>query len=316
MFTTVLASGLLAYVLSGFLFNLVFLKLWLLLALYMNNCTFLSWIFYHAKGKLRWIICIVFSLCTLLLFLRSLTAAVFLTIFLCVVWIYAQRFLRLDLPKYKKRIHRLEAASFAASQNDFAGMRQMAEESRPAYVRNPMLYHFKPNKKTALWLKSLLEFFRMQKQTVTILFLLLLLGWLISRTTLLRFIPLLDEPAITRMIAVFCTATALSALHQLLVQQAKTVSDKRRMGLPLPYSTKQIVVSYGLTATMINLLITLAIGLLYEAFSLRLLLLLFSAVISYFASCCSQLYHTKFQRGALTLSNLLLFAGVYGLLML
>ena len=50
---SVLVSGMIACVLSGFLFNLVFLKRWLILTLYISTCSFLSWIFYHANRKMR-----------------------------------------------------------------------------------------------------------------------------------------------------------------------------------------------------------------------------------------------------------------------
>lgn len=306
-----LVSGVIACVLSGFLFNLVFLKLWLILTLYICNCTFLSWIFYHAQGKVRWGVCVAFSLCTFLLFLQSIPAAAILAISLCAVWIYVWRFLRLNLPKYYERLQSLEAASVALSQNDYARMQQLTDENRPSYVRGPMLYQFRPTKRTALWVKSLLELFRMQKQTVILLALLLLGGWIVNRTNLFAFMPLLDDPAITRVIAVLCTTTACSGLYQLLVKQAKTVSDKRKLGLSLPYSTRQIIVSYGMTAILLNLILTLALCLLYATFSIRLIPLFFAEVIAYLVPCCTQLYETKLQRGVITLSNALLFAGVY-----
>lgn len=314
--SSALVSGIIACVLSGFLFNLVFLKLWLILTLYICNCTFLSWIFYHAQGNIRWGVCVAFSLCTFLMFLHSMLTAAVLAISLGAVWIYARRFLRLNLPKYNERLQSLEAASVAASQNDYARMQQLTEENRPSYVRGPMLYQFKLTRRTALWVKSLLELFRMQKQTVFLLAILLLGGWIVNRTSLFAFMPLLDDPAITRVIAVLCTTTALSGLYQLLVKQAKTVSDKRKLGLSLPYSTRQIIVSYGMTTILLNLILTLAISLLYTSFSIRLIPLLFAEVIAYLIPCCTQLYETRFQRGATTFSNMLLFAGVYWVLMI
>jgi|GEM_PF-2204594 len=312
--SSTLVAGIMACILSGFNFDLVFLKLWLILTLYICNCTFLSWIFYHAQGKIRRVVCVVFFLCTFLLFWRIILSAAVLALSLCTGWVYARRFLRLNTPKYFERLQGLEVASVAASQNDYARMQQLAEENRPSYVRGPMLYQFKPTKRTALWVKSLLELFRMQKQTVILLALLLLSGWIVNRTNLFAFMPLLDDPAITRVIAVLCTTTACSGLYQLLVKQAKTVSDKRKIGLSLPYSTRQIIVSYGMTAILLNMVLTLAICLLYATFSIRLILLFFTEVIAYFVPCCTQLYETRFQRGVTTLSNALLFAGVYFLL--
>ena len=289
-----LAAGVIACILSGFLLNLVFLKLWLAITLYICNCTFLSWIF--------------------LLFVHSLLTAAISAISLCAVWLYIRRFLRLNLPKYNERLQSLEAASVAVSQNDYTRMQQLADENRPSYVRGPMLYRFKPTKRTALWIKSLLELFRIQKQAVVILALLLFGGWLVSRTKILTFMPLLDNPAITRVLSVLCTTTAFSSLYQLLIKQAKTVSDKRKLGLSLPYSTRQIIVSYGMTAMTLILFLTIVISLLYSVFSIRLIPLLSAEVIAYLAPCWTQIYETKYQRGAIIFSNMLLFAGLYYLL--
>ena len=220
----------------------------------------------------------------------------------------------MNLPKYNERLQSLEAASVAVSQNDYTRMQQLADENRPSYVRGPMLYQFKPTKRTALWVKSLLELFRIQKQAVVILALLLFGGWLVSRTKILTFMPLLDNPTITRALSVLCTTTAFSSLYQLLIKQAKTVSDKRKLGLSLPYSTGQIIVSYGMTAMTLILFLTLVISLLYSVFSIRLIPLLSAEVIAYLAPCCTQLYETKCQRGAIIFSNMLLFAGLYYLL--
>ncbi len=103
----------------------------------------------------------------------------------------------------------------------------------------------------------------MQRQPIVLLA--LLFCWLGGSSAVqesFAFMPLLDDPAITRVIAVFCTTTALSGLYQLLIKQAKTVSDKRKQGLSLPFTTNQIVVSYGNTVIILNLLLTLAISLL------------------------------------------------------
>ena len=313
---SVLVSGMIACVLSGFLFNLVFLKRWLILTLYISTCSFLSWIFYHANGKIRGGVCAAFSFCTFLLFWRSPLSAAGLALSLYAVWMYTQRFLRLNMPKFFERMQSLEAASTAISQNDFARMQQLTEENRPAYVKGPMLYHLHPTKKSALWIKSLLELIRMQRQQIVLLALLLLGGWIVSSTNLFTFVPLLDNPAITSVIAVFCTTAAFNGLHQQLIKQAKTVSDKRKLGLALPFTRKKIIISYGMTAMILNLLLSLSVSLLYNAFSIRLIHLLLAEAIAYFVPCCTQLYETRFQRGATAFSNMLLFIGIYWFLVI
>ena len=192
----------------------------------------------------------------------------------------------------------------------------MAEENRPSYVSAPMLHHWKPTKRTALWMKSLLEILRMQKRILILLALLLFAGWLVWRTDLLTFVPLLENPSITKGIAGFCAATAFSTLHQLLIQQVKAVSDKRSLGLSLPFTTEQIILSYGVNAAAINLLLTLAVGFLYSAFSPRLLLLWGVENIAYFAVCCASVYDMKIKRGISAAANVLLFASVYYCLMI
>lgn len=313
---SIFIAGVLSFILSGFLFDAAFGKLFGLLALYGCNCSFLSWIFYHLQSKAKWLSLPIFAVCSVLLILHSFHSIALLAASLCALWLYAQRVLRLNLPKYFERLQFLEMSATALSHNDYVKMRQMAEENRPSYVSAPMLHHWKPTKRTALWMKSLLEILRMQKRILILLALLLFVGWLVWRTDLLAFAPLLENPAITKGIAGFCVATAFGTLHQLLIQQVKAVSDKRLLGLSLPFTTEQIILSYGVNAAAINLLLTLAVGFLYSAFSLRLLLLWGIEGIAYFAVCCASVYDVKFKRGISTAANVLLFASVYYCLMI
>ena len=270
---SIFIAGVLSFILSGFLLNAAFGKLFGLLALYGCNCSFLSWVFYHLQGKAKWLSLPIFAVCSVLLILYSFLSIALLAASLCALWLYVQRVLRLNLPRYFERLQFLEMSATALSHNDYVKMRQMAEENRPSYVSAPTLHHWKPTKRTALWMKSLLEILRMQKRILILLALLLFAGWLVWRTDLLTFVPLLENPSITKGIAGFCAATVFSTLHQLLIQQVKAVSDKRSLGLSLPFTTKQIILSYGLNAAAINLLLTLAVGFLYSAFSPRLFLL-------------------------------------------
>lgn len=312
---SIFSAGVLSFVLSGFLLDAAFGKLFGLLALYFCNCSFLSWIFYHLQGKAKWLSLPIFAVCSVLLILRSFLSIALLAASLCALWLYAQRVLRLNLPKYFERLQFLETSATALSHNDYVKMRQMAEENRPSYVSAPMLHHWKPTKRTALWMKSLLEILRMQKRILILLALLLFAGWLVWRTDLLTFVPLLENPSITKGIAGFCAATVFSTLHQLLIQQVKAVSDKRLLGLSLPFTTKQIILSYGVNAAAINLLLTLAVGFLYSAFSPRLLLLWGVENIAYFAVCCTSVYDIKIKRGISAAANVLLFASAYYCLM-
>ena len=169
---SIFIAGVLSFILSGFLLNAAFGKLFGLLALYGCNCSFLSWIFYHLQSKAKWLSLPIFAVCSVLLILHSFLSIALLAASLCALWLYAQRVLRLNLPKYFERLQFLEMSATALSHNDYVKMRQMAEENRPSYVSAPMLHHWKPTKRTALWMKSLLEILRMQKRILILLALL------------------------------------------------------------------------------------------------------------------------------------------------
>ncbi len=305
---SILFSGIIALGMSGFLLDKSFFDLWFLLTLYNCNSSFLSWVFYHEKSKT---VFFVYLICTLLLLLQSFISVICLILCLVCLWFYSEKFLKLDIPRYKERIQSLEAASVAVSHNDYSKMVQMADENRPQTVKWPTLELFNPGKKTALVIKSFLELLRVQKQTVVLLVLLILLGWILSRTEILSFLPLLADEAINRLIAAFCTVMALSALYQILIKQAKTVSDKRKLGLSLPYSTMSVVLAYGFTATVINLIVALTISLLYTCFSARIIVLLFAQTSAFSVPCILQLREKKIQKGATTVMNIVLLVAVY-----
>ena len=143
---SIFIAGVLSFILSGFLFDAAFGKLFGLLALYGCNCSFLSWIFYHLQSKAKWLSLPIFAVCSVLLILHSFLSIALLAASLCALWLYAQRVLRLNLPKYFERLQFLEMSATALSHNDYVKMRQMAEENRPSYVSAPMLQIGKPTK--------------------------------------------------------------------------------------------------------------------------------------------------------------------------
>lgn len=308
VFKSIFVSGFIALALSGVLLDKSFFELWIILTLYNCNSSFLSWVFYHEKSKT---VFFVYLICTLLLLLQSFISVICLILCLVCLWFYSEKFLKLDISRYKERIQSLEVASIAVSHNDYSKMVQMADENRPQTVKGPTLELFNPGKKTALVIKSILELLRVQKQTVVLLVLLILLGWVLSRTEIFSFLPLLADEAINRLIAVFCTVMALSALYQILIKQAKTVSDKRKLGLSLPYSTMSVVLAYGFTATVINLIVALTISLLYACFSARIIVLLFAQTSAFSVPCILHLHEKIIKKGATTVLNVILLIAVY-----
>ena len=58
---SIFIAGVLSFILSGFLFDAAFGKLFGLLALYGCSCSFLSWIFYHLQSKAKWLSLPIFA---------------------------------------------------------------------------------------------------------------------------------------------------------------------------------------------------------------------------------------------------------------
>lgn len=311
MILSLLGSAIIAFFLSGFIFDTVFVKMTTLITLYFGTSTYFSWIFYHAKGTGKMFALVGFGICTVLLLAASVFSIIGLAVLLFFSVLYTWKYLKLDLPKYYEQLQKIDIAEVAVSQNNYAKMYQLAEENRPAYIKGLKLSHFRSSKHTALWHKSLLELIRMQKGPITLVAVLILFGWLVHKSNMLTFLPLLDDPAITGMITVLCTATALSSLYQLLAKQVQSVCDKRKLGLSIPYSDQQIVLSYGITAIIVNGILTLGISLIYTVFSWHLLLLWFAEIIAYFAQCYALLSKRKIGRSFIVVANILLYAATY-----
>lgn len=306
-----LGSGILSYFLSGFAFNMVFAKMTALITLYFCNCTHLSWIYYHEKFEGKMIATAGIGICTVLFIVASVFSIAGLASLLCMTVLYSWKILKLDLPKYYEHLQKIESAEVAVSQNNYAKMYQLAEENRPAYVRGLRFGYLQSTKQMAVWHKSLLELLRMQKSSITLVPVLLLFGWLVSKSNMLAFLPLLDDPAITGMIAALCVTTALSSFNQLLIKQVQNSCDKRKLGLSLPYPTRYIFFSYGATAAVVNLILSLVICLLYSAAPLRIILLWIVQIVVFLVQCYAQLAKGRFGQGLSVFANILLYAAVH-----
>lgn len=229
--TAMFLSGMFSWFLCGLQFNDDFALTSMLLLFYICCCSFLSWIFYHGKTSLRAAVAVLFAACTAMLLSKSWISAGILAVVLCALVFYAHRFLKLDLLKYNRRLQFLDASLATVSQNDFVKMSRMAEENRPSVVNGPKFQRFRASKKSALWIKSLLEIFRMQKQILVLFALLILGGWIISRTELLAWLPFLDDPAAARVLAAYCTAAGFTSLF--LFVSLKTLT--KRNGVSIIY---------------------------------------------------------------------------------
>ena len=219
--------------------------------------------------------------------------------------------MNLNIPKYYDKLRYLEAAQAALSHNDTAQMLRMAEENRSPYVTEPFFQDLHPTRRTAMLIKNLLGMLRMQKQILVLLSGLLLLGGLIRQTSLFAFLPLLDQPNIREMAGILCAVAALSAFFQQLIKQSQIVSDKRKKGLSLPFTTAELAVYSIVSAAFFIFIFSLAAGIVYGRFTARIFAFWLAATAFYGIECYTVLFTWRFQRAVLTAVNLLLIVAIF-----
>lgn len=306
-----LIGGTLAFLLNGFEIDGVFLRNAVLLSLYHAGCNFFSWIVYHSGKRTRWSVLVIWILCSTLLLEQSIPAFGLLGLSAMGAAGYCRWKLNLNIPKYCDKLRSLEAAQAALSHNDTAQMLRMAEENRNPYVTGPFFQDLHPTRRTAMLIKNLLGMLRMQKQILVLLSGLLVLGGLIRQTSLFAFLPLLDQPNIREMAGILCAAAALSAFFQQLIKQAQIVSDKRKEGLSLPFTTARLALYSIVTATFFIFIFSLAAGIVYGRFTGRIFAFWLIATAFYGIECCTVLFTWRFQRAVLTAVNLLLIVAIF-----
>lgn len=306
-----LIGGTLAFLLNGFEIDGIFLRNAVLLSLYHASCNFFSWIVYHSGKHVRWYVLVIWILCSILLMQQTVPALGLLGLSAIGAAGYCRRKLNLNIPKYYDKLRSLEAAQAALSHNDTAQMLRMAEENRSPYVTEPFFQDLHPTRRTAMLIKNLLGMLRMQKQILVLLSGLLVLGGLIRQTSLFVFLPLLDQPNIREMTGILCAAAALSAFFQQLIKQAQIVSDKRKEGLSLPFTTVKLVLYSIVMATFFIFIFSLAAGAVYSRFTVRIFVFWLSATAIYSIECCTVLFAWRFQRAVLTTVNLFLIVSIF-----
>lgn len=306
-----LIGGTIAFLLNGFEIDGVFLRNAVLLSLYQASCNFFSWIVYHSGKHVRWYVLVIWILCSILLMQQTVPALGLLGLSAIGAAGYCRRKLNLNIPKYYDKLRSLEAAQAALSHNDTAQMLRMAEKNRSPYVTEPFFQDLHPTRRTAMLIKNLLGLLRMQKQILVLLSGLLLLGGLIRQTSLFAFLPLLDQPNIREMAGILCAVAALSAFFQQLIKQSQIVSDKRKEGLSLPFTTARLALYSIVTAAFFIFILSLAAGVVYSRFTVRIFVFWLSATAIYGIECCTVLFTWRFQRAILTAVNLLLIVATF-----
>lgn len=305
------AAFLIAFALQGFVISVAVALNTAVLTAYIENCTLMSWVFYHGIRRTKITIVLLFVAATAILFVRMPVRITALFLILAVLELWCWKYVKLNIPKYYERLQILDASTAAQSQNDFARMHQLAVENRPQYAYGVKFQQLHPTKSLAITAKSLIEVMRMQKQLIVMPLLLLVVGWIIYRTDILSFLPFFENPEFTRMLAALCMVIALNTIYLLLTEQIKTVLDKRLLGLPLPFTNVQVIMGYAPIAVLLNLFLTVVIGILFDRLSFTALIFWGIACVVYFVHSFSCQYGRRYKQIMDVAANLILWLGTY-----
>jgi hypothetical protein len=318
-FKSLLVSACLAfmmtYILRGFVIGKGFALPFVFFTMYLASGTLMAWIYYHGKRLEKWTIAFLFGLATLMFYKRSLLGAIILFVMLAGLEIWAWGFMKLNVPKYDARLRFMDTTAAAQSQNDMAKMHQLAAENRPQHAYGVKFHQFRPSKRFALTVKSLIEVMRIQKSLLIMIFIFLLAGWAFIHTNVLSLIPFLDNPELAKVLAAYSATSALRILYQITTEQMETVLNKRLLGLALPFSDAQVVFGYIPVPIIINFVFSILFGALFGRLSYLSFVFWLIINVIYLFSSFSCLSGKRLKKILNHLTNFLLWLGVYWYLM-
>lgn len=278
-------SFLASLLINGFPLRFFMLYHLLMLFLYLSCLSMISWIAFHGNLK-KYVSAILLAGVLSFLLLASPSLHPF---FRMLPWIlpffwllfYIRR-LPLNLPEYYERLRILDASDAAASQNDFYRMRQLSEANRPAVVRGITYGSLHPSKRTAFFAKAALELLRVHKNIYLVLFVLLVLSWLLLKTSLFQSLPLTETPEVRTSLSSLLIVMAVNSLHQLSLKQAADTCGKRYRGLSLPVSDRCVYRGYMLAACMDTGILSILLAIAFSRPPLKILVFWASSILSYF----------------------------------
>jgi uncharacterized membrane protein len=217
-----------------------------------------SWAYVLAGSFMRWLKynrhpvmgILAFYLCSSLLFVLAFCYATIpvsmLLVAVCVCILCYTGKAKIHWDKYYEDAVYTAKLNHASRSNNLAEMQQIAADHIAKKSHCIRIYHFPLSRKNALFFKALIETFRMSKQVLILLGLLLVFAVLINRTTLCAGIPLLDNPSFSRIVGMCSVGTFCANVKQLYAKQIAALYEKHTLGLFVPYGYKTIVYCYGL----------------------------------------------------------------------
>lgn len=262
-----LAALLLAGLIHGFRYDLLCFRDFLLLSGYLYSGILLSWIYYHGAGGRRWaaVCCYMLSSIGLAVSISAVRFALIGGVSVWAVYYVFSGTMRCNIIKYRRDIAYIDANTASASQYDRARMSQIAADYNANRKRRFLLYHLPVKKNNAVFFKCLIETIRAGNRIWIILLALLLAGTVIYRTTIFAGIPVIGDPAMAAPIGILLIMTVYANIGEILKKHLDTLLEKHRQGLFLPVGIRRVLKSYILLGSMMNLALTILVGLLMRS---------------------------------------------------
>lgn len=264
------------------------------LLFFLRSSWLIAWIYYQKVGMERIISGLVFPIMLPLLFFENLFPLIVCGLAYIAVLFYAGKYLTLNFPKYFSRMCYIDQVEAAQSQNNLIEMARIAEENRPANVSGVKLQHFPLSKRTALFAESVLDVIRTQNQIWIVVITFPLVGWLLVNTSVLDSMSFSIDPLMVSILATILTMVAFTSVFQVISEKILKMVRKKTVGLELPYTDAHIFWAYFLIATIMNLILTIVLDLIYVSFSLGSLGLFLVANAAYLLMSYSTIYSPKF----------------------
>ena len=234
-----------------------------------NLCaaTFILWAYFMMGSFIRWFkyarhkfaIITTFYLCSSILFVLSFASIITIAgvpLFILLAFIvYYNGKVKIDWGKYYDDSVYANKIDTSARHRNMAEMQQINTEHIAKKKHSIRIYHLPLNKNNALLGKALIETFRMSKQVMVVLGILLVFTVLLNKTSIFSGIPLIGDPNISYVFCMFSIGTFLVNLREIYSKQILSICDKHEKGFFIPYTFKKIVSSYAIVCCFVTTLI-------------------------------------------------------------
>jgi len=301
-----------SFIMYRFVLSPVVFEMAVFIGTYLYTGFLLAWIRYHSRDyKTLLKIGTVFTLTSTLFGLSDGVFPIVLNTAAIIGSLVFILHFKMDWNKYQQDLIYINTINTAGARKDMVQMLQITEEHQAKRKKTVYIYHFPLNHRNALSIKMFIETIRTSPRIWVILTCFIAFGFLLVKTPVFAGIPLLGQPEIAGVIAVFSIATFYINTGRIFEKQLLTLLDKSRKGLFIPFGKLVIIRKICIVPIILFTCSTLIIGVIMSsrligiaifAAGYNLLFLLRLFIIS----CTNRKLDVLFSTGTLLLAYVLL----------